>query len=84
MSGFKRMMVPTSLWVSAIVFFLVTGLVAYSSPSKLPTTMATMISVLGICFLPRIVRSLSGYDHMANIRCEAQAIGERLQASEQR
>lgn len=77
----NRISLPVCISIGVVVLLL--GIVALAVPGKLASAAATMFCVLLFGFLPWVVGFVTGYDHMSQVRSDAEALKARLQASEQ-
>lgn len=77
-----RISLPVCISIGAVVLLL--GIVALAVPGKLASAAATVCCVLLFGFLPWVVSFVTGYEHMSQVRADAEALKARLQASEHR
>ncbi len=82
MASSKKTRISLPVCISIGVVVLLLGIVALAVPGKLASAAATMFCVLLFGFLPWVVSFVTGYEHMSQVRSDAEALSARLRASE--
>lgn len=72
----RKLHLPVTFWIAVIGTVLVVSLLAAVAPKQLVPGAATMVGFLIVCFMPRILKAMIGYERRLSIYEQVRALAD--------